>query len=62
MCGAHPVKIRMARELAKLEAAGLPMRPAVGKPTQEYGKCTNLQILTTSFLISYLSDRASLPL
>jgi hypothetical protein len=54
MCGAHPVTIRMAHELVKWEAAGVPMRPAKGKPKQEYGKCTNLQILNTSlFTLKY---------
>lgn len=48
MCGAHPVTTWMARELVKWEAVGVPMRPAMGKPTQEYGKCTNFQILSTS--------------
>jgi hypothetical protein len=32
-----------------VEAAGLLICPAKEKPTQEYRKCTNLQILSTSF-------------
>jgi len=44
----------------KWKAACVPMRPTVGKPTQEYGNCTHLQILITSFFYC-LSYRRSLP-
>jgi hypothetical protein len=34
-CGAHQITMWMARELVKLEEAGIPMQPPYGKPTQE---------------------------
>jgi hypothetical protein len=47
----------MAPELVKMEAAGVPMRPAMGKPTQEYGECTNLQNLSASFFFTLKFER-----
>ena len=62
-CDEHQVTIWTACELVKWETASVKMRPAMGKPTEEYRKYTNLQNLSTNlFELQNLSDQTSLPL